>query len=263
MLPYFLRHYETFVDRIVVYDNGSSDGSREIVMSHPLCELRELFSDHGNEDNLLWVKSESWKHEAQGSPGIDWVIACDIDEMLYHSDPRAYLQKCQQTGVTLPQIRGFEMVSEKFPTKDSQLTRLCQRGFPRALYAKRIVFSPSGIKAINYSPGCHSVAPEGLVLEDNTGELVLLHYGSLGRDRLLHRRAAMSKRNSVENRERGFWRHNDQSEEEFNRSFSHFVALAEPCLFLGFRSITIRDVVRWSRRAIRRVFGKSAERPIL
>jgi hypothetical protein len=42
MLPYYLRHYERFCEQIVVYDNASDDGSQEIVVSHPLCDLRHI-----------------------------------------------------------------------------------------------------------------------------------------------------------------------------------------------------------------------------
>ena len=49
MLPFFLRHYEQFCERMIVYDNGSDDGSQAIIKAHRLCELREI-NTHGELD---------------------------------------------------------------------------------------------------------------------------------------------------------------------------------------------------------------------
>ena len=39
MLPYFLNHYSKMVDKIVVYDNYSTDNSRQILESFKDCEI--------------------------------------------------------------------------------------------------------------------------------------------------------------------------------------------------------------------------------
>lgn len=263
MLPYFLRHYEKFVDKIVVYDNGSTDRSRQIIEGHPLCELRERLSTLGNEDDLLWVKSESWREDIHGSSTPDWVIACDVDEFLFHKNVRGYLERCKRNGVTLPRTTGYEMVAEKFPVAAQELTKLCQRGFLRPLYAKRTVFNPRQIDSMNYFPGCHDQSPTGTIVEDDPGELILLHYGSVGRERMLARRSNLVKRNSAENKVRGFWRHHDASETEFHKTFDYFVSLAEPCLFIGWRGVQIYDLFRWGKRLIRQFCGLDSSRPAI
>jgi glycosyltransferase involved in cell wall biosynthesis len=40
MLPYYLKHYEKFCEKIIIYDNMSTDNSRNIIKNHPLCEIR-------------------------------------------------------------------------------------------------------------------------------------------------------------------------------------------------------------------------------
>src|SRR6266446_6140390 len=100
VLPYFLRHYEQFCERIVVYDNGSDDGSTAIVRAHPQCESRPI--DTGGtlcEQTLLYVKGETWKESRHKA---DWVIACDVDEILYHPGLSAFLEDCRAAGITLP-----------------------------------------------------------------------------------------------------------------------------------------------------------------
>ncbi len=46
MLGFFFRHYDSWVDRYVVYDDGSIDGSLTILAGHPKVELtnRPAFS---------------------------------------------------------------------------------------------------------------------------------------------------------------------------------------------------------------------------
>ena len=83
MLPYYLRHYEIFCDKIIIYDNMSTDRSQEIIKAHPKCELR-LYDSKGEvrDDLYLKIKNHAWK-EARGQ-GIDYVIVGDTDEFLYH-----------------------------------------------------------------------------------------------------------------------------------------------------------------------------------
>src|SRR5690242_2946962 len=35
MLPYFFRHYDSFVDRYIIFDDGSTDRSLDILRRHP------------------------------------------------------------------------------------------------------------------------------------------------------------------------------------------------------------------------------------
>jgi len=42
ILPFFIRHYEQVADRIICYDGGSTDRTREIIAACPIAELREL-----------------------------------------------------------------------------------------------------------------------------------------------------------------------------------------------------------------------------
>ena len=42
MLGFFFRHYDPWVDRYIVYDDGSTDGSLDILRAHPKVELRRF-----------------------------------------------------------------------------------------------------------------------------------------------------------------------------------------------------------------------------
>ena len=104
MMPYFLRHYETFANRIVLYDDGSDDGTREIIESHPLAELKDYPLDTGIDDQDLIEFAESIYPEARGQ--ADWVIWVDADEIIYHPELANKLQEYLDRGVKVPMIGG-------------------------------------------------------------------------------------------------------------------------------------------------------------
>ena len=83
MLPFFFRHYDGLVDQYFIYDDGSDDGSSELLSLHPKVEARRF----QRTDPDSFVRSEQtfsnacWKE----SRGIaDWVIVTDVDELLVH-----------------------------------------------------------------------------------------------------------------------------------------------------------------------------------
>ena len=90
VVGFFLRHYEEFADRIVVYDEGSDDGTRDILQTHPKIELRQFIRTVPDSLELSKkaVHDHCWK-EARGS--ADWVILVDIDEHVYHPNLDAHL----------------------------------------------------------------------------------------------------------------------------------------------------------------------------
>jgi UDP:flavonoid glycosyltransferase YjiC (YdhE family)/glycosyltransferase involved in cell wall biosynthesis len=178
LLPFYFKHYERFVDKVIVYDNMSSDKTPELLESHPLCERRTY--DSGGEvrdDFLLKLKNNAWK-ESRGK--ADWVIVCDVDEFIFHPDLVAYLSSCKERGVTIPQPTGFNMVSDQWPEPDKQIWEQIRDGRPDLFFSKKAVFDPNEIKEINYRPGAHTCFPAGRVKEERDPNFKLLHYKYIG-----------------------------------------------------------------------------------
>jgi hypothetical protein len=218
MLPYFLRHYERFCKTIVVYDNGSDDRSREIVSAHPLCELR--YVDSGGEYDesvLLKVKGETWKESREAA---DWVICCDIDEFLYHPNLLGFLADCRDRKVTVPVPDGWQLISEQFPVTNGQIYDGLNRGCPDGNYSKRVVFNPSAVREINYSPGCHLARPEGTIHEFADASLKLLHCKYLGLEYVISRYGSMARRMSRFSLDHGFGWQYLESRERIAERFS-------------------------------------------
>src|SRR5271157_6007949 len=177
MLPFFFRHYDSIVDRYFIFDNGSTDGSLELLKKHPKVSVG-AFTVEGPSFVLAAVDfyNQSWK---QSRGQAEWVIVCNIDEHLYHADLRAYLASLP-LEVSLIISEGYEMVSEAFPAENVVLSDHVRAGSRSALYDKPVAFVPDSIKEINFCPGRHDAAPEGSVAAPLRREVKLLHYKCLG-----------------------------------------------------------------------------------
>jgi hypothetical protein len=217
LLPFFLDHYSSFCDKIFIYDNRSSDRSREIISSYPKSILRDF--DTGNQirdDLYLKVKNQEWKKSRQIA---SWVIVCDIDEFFYHQEPKEYLKRIKSSGYNIVKPKGFNMVSEEYPVVGIPITSQVTNGVAFEPESKLCAFNPNLIEEINYSAGCHSARPIGKNVTIHTGEAFLLHYKFLGRENYIKRNIEYQKRLSSVNIQRNWGAHYLQSREAHESTF--------------------------------------------
>ena len=191
VIGFFLRHYVPFVDRLVIFDDGSTDGTCEILRNHPKVELRRF--ERSREDSLvlsmLGIYNECWK-ESRGK--ADWVIITNIDEHLHHPVLPDYLRHCQLKGVTVVPALGYQMISESFPDSAARLCEAVTTGAPSGDYSKLQIFNPDAVREINYTVGRHKAWPQGDVGWPERDELLNLHYQFLGRTYLGLRHGQLS-----------------------------------------------------------------------
>lgn len=138
MMPFFLRHYATFADKIIIYDEQSTDGTRELIKACPRAELREWPHRGLDDDRFIEAVNTRYK-EARGK--ADWVIFADTDELLYHPEPLRVLSVAKED--MLPAI-GYALISTTgWPTGDGQLYELVRTGIRQDNYDKSIIWRPS------------------------------------------------------------------------------------------------------------------------
>lgn len=197
MLGFFFRHYDSWVDRYIAYDDGSTDGTVEILKAHPRVELRKFeYQSPGNTfDSLKFMENRVWK-ESKGK--ADWVIMVDVDEHLFVPGVpmREFLEGYMAQGVTLAPALGYQMLSEKLPEPDEHLCHTRARGAPYTQMNKMALFNPNAIEEINASLGRHRAKPVGRLKFAKRDELLLLHYKYLGFDNTMKRHALLYERNA-------------------------------------------------------------------
>ncbi|MBL8528902.1 MAG: glycosyltransferase [Burkholderiales bacterium] len=195
MLGFFFRHYDPWVDRYVIYDDGSTDGSREILRAHPKVELRDFVRVDADSFVLSHkaMQDHAWK-ESRGH--ADWIVVTAIDEHL-HVRGRTmadYLAEQTERGVTLVPALGFDMNDEAMPEDRGHLVEVVTRGRPRIGFNKLGIFKPEALRETGFTAGRHAAAPVGDLRLPARDEVMLWHYKHLGFERNAAREAAQAAR---------------------------------------------------------------------
>jgi hypothetical protein len=194
MLGFFFRHYDRWVDRYVVFDDGSDDGTLEILHAHPRVEVR-AFPRHA--DSFVHAHTHLNNTAWNESRGVaDWVVLADVDELLAHPrlPIRDYLAAQRAAGVTLIPGLGFGMVADDLPPDTGQLEDAVRTGRPRAAFNKIGVFDPDAVETLGIDHGRHVAAPRGDVLLPARDEVMLKHFKHLGFERWCARDDALATR---------------------------------------------------------------------
>jgi hypothetical protein len=192
MLGFFFRHYDPWVDLYFIYDDGSTDGSIEILKSHPKVELRKWERKFPNSfitSQWRWLNTV-WQ-DSKGQ--ADWVVIVDIDEYLFvpQISIRSKLDIYKENGVTLIPALGFEMLSEEFPDAEQDLVESESYGHYEKLMCKVSIFNPDKIEKMNFTSGRHFAKPIGSVNFPSKDELILGHFKNIGFDRTLKKQNAL------------------------------------------------------------------------
>lgn len=216
-----ISHYKQFCQRIVYYDNFSTDLSRDIAQE--LGAEVKLFGKAGVLDDhaYLDVKLHCWKTD-----NSDYVIVCDDDEIV--------LCPPADTGATIFRTQGYGMYSNDFPreTWTEILT-----GTPDDQYSKLAIFNPKKIKEIGYVYGCHGhqTKPQGQLFYGSQ-TIPILHYRAVGgAQRIIDRyRAYNQKRRGEANQKFNLAHHYNQEEKELRKWHQEQLEKAETLSFPGF-----------------------------
>ncbi len=194
--PWFLRHYGAFADRILVWDDQSTDRTREILRAHPSVALFDWPHPTGIHED---INLHHW-YDVYPSAIIkaDWVMVVDMDEFIYHPrlkeilfygfDPVAEPWRLETFTSFSNQLEvlttaGFNMLGDGLPVNGydhKQIWEHMPMGVRAPIYSKPVVFRPE-VK-MRWVRGRHqleNVTPNGF---NKAPMLKLLHYRYLGAD---------------------------------------------------------------------------------
>ncbi len=181
MLPFFFKYYRPIAARIIVYDNESTDDSKQLAYWLGADEVRTFSTNNQIRDDLTrQLRNDCWK-ELKGKD-CDWCMIVDMDEFIYTEFLLNYLEKCKLAGVTLCVPQGYQMVSNKLPEPNSDLLDSIKTGVICSQFSKPVVFNPNEITDTGFCPGNHCSSPRGNIVVNANQSLKLLHYHWLSLD---------------------------------------------------------------------------------
>jgi len=149
-LKEWLERYENLIDEIVVLDNGSTDGTVEMLESHPKVVdiVHAVGYNEGRDKNLMY------DHVRMRKP--DWCLWLDVDEIFEPALTRPVLDKMMRSKmVDRYAFRRFHFVdrqhfaaSSYWLNYSSGHDRILWREKPSGYFANLLIDSPN-VKGIN------------------------------------------------------------------------------------------------------------------
>ena len=150
----WLSCYEKLADEIVVVDNGSTDGTYEILKAHPKVSsvIRTAVYHEGRDKNLLY--NEARKRNP------DWCLWVDVDEIFEPQITRLHFDKLMKRSfINKYGFRRFHFIDRKYfagswfrLNYSSGHDRMMWRESPKGYFEDFIIDSPNvkGIEGINW-----------------------------------------------------------------------------------------------------------------
>jgi len=184
MLPYFLRHYSTFADKIFIINDHSTDKTLEIAKKNKKVTVLPFDYNRGiHEDDFNDCFQKYYKKFSRGK--ADWVACVDADEFIYNKDVPGNLKRQRDAGVRIIRTTCFMMISKNFPKGKGQIYDEIKEGLRYRRFDKPVVFDP--ILDIEFTPGRHDIKPIADGVRPQKGKLALLHYRYLSKSYYLKR----------------------------------------------------------------------------
>src|SRR5690606_14672161 len=109
--------------------------SRDLVRDCPIAEV-QLYDSGGMSSNerYLDIKNHCWKGSLS-----DWIVICDVDELIYHPDIERHLQN---VDADILRCDGFNVTGPFLQTRPDLATDTWRGRFSRK-YSKPAVFRPT------------------------------------------------------------------------------------------------------------------------
>jgi hypothetical protein len=202
MLRWWLRHYAAFCSELHIFDDASTDGTRELAQAHPKATLHDIPFTGLDENALLDLAHMTIPASKDRA---DYVIWADVDEFIYHPKILECLARFKASGFNVVRTLGFNMMGSPLPADDghSQLIDLYRTGVRAPVYSKPIIVDP-GVP-VRWSCAKHALAneaqlrlpPEYKHYEPEYWRMRLLHFRYLTPEYCRHRNARQYDRSTV------------------------------------------------------------------
>lgn len=211
LIDFFVKHYRKQFSNCVikVWDNYSSDNTAKIAKELG-CEVFYYDSEDSLDDSkYLEIKNHMWK-----KADTDWVIVCDVDELLEVSEDD--INTFEKEEINIINFSGYTLVNRKNVIDLKSMNM----GFRDKEYDKFYMFNKKYVKEINYGYGAHQAAPTfqtNIIIKHSKKTYNAYHYKYLSKQYSTARKDLYEKRMSRINKAVGVGYQYAMSQEELEK----------------------------------------------
>ena len=186
ILPFVSKYWERIADKVVVYDNGSTDGSIEYLQSLPYVEIRHFESEGQNDVIQKTIKEKAY---TELKDKFDIIIITDMDEVFYFNDFKALVAQMIDGGynILMTPIHALCEEIKPQPIEGKYLHELCHLFYKQRMnhmagfdgFSKLSIFNAKATDKVSMSVGQHYVqtSPTMQIMLSNDGFCLHLDKG--------------------------------------------------------------------------------------
>lgn len=178
ILPFVRKYWERISADVIVYDNGSTDGSLEYLSSIPYVTIRHFDSDGHNDIIHKNVKEQAY---LEYKNDYDIIIITDMDEVFFFDDFKAVSEAFIDGGYNVLMTPIISLCEDFKPpfSEDKYLHQLCHRFYRQRMnhmkgfddFSKLSIFNTKVTDKVEMSVGQHYVKtlPNMTIMLSNNG----------------------------------------------------------------------------------------------
>lgn len=227
ILPFVSQYWERIGCDVVVYDNGSSDGSIQYLLELPYVTLRHFDSDGQNDVIQKTVKEQAY---LELKDKYDIIIISDMDEVFYFNDFKAISEAFVSGGYNILMTPIISLCEDSKPpyTRDKLLHQQCHKFYKQKMnhmhgfedYSKLSIFNTKTTDRVSMSVGQHYVQTSpGMRIMLSDKDFCLHVDKGLGEDFFVQKRQKMGANLSQMNIRGGMCLEYLKKEEELRKEY--------------------------------------------
>jgi hypothetical protein len=227
ILPFVSKYWERIADKVVVYDNGSTDGSLEYLAKLPYVEIRHFDSEGQNDVIQKQVKEQAY---LKYKDSYDIIIMSDMDEVFYFYNFKALEGKIIDEGYNCMVTPIYSLCEDFKPQYEEGklLHQQCHKFYRQKMnhmkgfekVSKISIFNTRITDKVNMSVGQHfvSTSPSMRIMLSNDGFCLHIDKG-LSEDFYVAKRKKMAENLSDTNKKYGMCVEYSKSEEASRKEY--------------------------------------------
>lgn len=178
ILPFVRKYWERISADVIVYDNGSTDGSLEYLSDIPYVTIRHFDSDGHNDIIHKNVKEKAY---LEYKDKYDIIIITDMDEVFFFDDFKAVSEAFIDGGYNVLMTPIISLCEDFKPpfSEDKYLHQLCHKFYRQRMnhmkgfddFSKLSIFNTKVTDKVEMSVGQHYVKtlPDMKIMLSNNG----------------------------------------------------------------------------------------------